>query len=80
MASDPDNPMEYMATAFNGRDLETGSIFSEDESDSEEQERWRKRFKRRVTVHPFLQCCPVAPPGIEWAPFHLVPLAIHDRA
>lgn len=42
--------MEYMASAFNGRDLETGSIFSEDDSDSEEQERWRKRFKRRVTV------------------------------
>ena len=59
MASDPDNPMEYMATAFNGRDLETGSIFSEDESDDEEQERWRKRFKRRVTVQPskFLSNC-----------------------
>lgn len=53
MASDPENPQEYFASAFNGRDLETGSIFSNDSEEEEEEEKWRKMFKRRVTV----RCC-----------------------
>jgi cellulose synthase/poly-beta-1,6-N-acetylglucosamine synthase-like glycosyltransferase len=51
LASDPENPVEYCAGAFNGQDLETGSIFSQDDSDGEEEEKWRKMFKRRVTIN-----------------------------
>ena len=42
--------LQYTATAFNGADLETGSIFSKDDDMAPEDERWRKRFRRRVKV------------------------------
>ena len=42
--------LQYTATAFNGADLETGSIFSKDDDLGPDEERWRKRFRRRVKV------------------------------
>jgi hypothetical protein len=42
--------LQYTATAFNGADLETGSIYSKDDDMAPEDERWRKRFRRRVKV------------------------------
>ncbi len=42
--------LQYTATAFNGADLETGSIFSKDDELGPDEERWRKRFRRRVKV------------------------------
>ena len=50
--SDTEVPQVYTAAAFNGTDLETGSIFSKDEELGPDEERWRKRFKRRVKVSP----------------------------
>ena len=52
MSETSDTPEEYQAGAFNGEDLETGSIFSKDDSedDEEDTEKWRKKFKRRVKV------------------------------
>jgi hypothetical protein len=48
--SDRDQPTEYMAAAFNGADLETGSIFSKDESLTPEDEKFQRKFRRRVKV------------------------------
>ena len=41
---------QYTAEPFNGDTLEDGSIFSSDESDDEDQVKWQKLFRRRVTV------------------------------
>ena len=46
-----------MAAAFNGHDLETGSVFSKDDSSIvPEDERFRKRFRRRVKVWDIDAC------------------------
>lgn len=55
MSETSETPQEYQAGAFNGEDLETGSIFSKDESEEEDEEtdeekKWKKKFKRRVKV------------------------------
>ena len=65
--SDVENA-QYCAAAFNGQDLETGSIFSKDESLSPDEERFRKRFRRRVRVSTLLhavcfRCCMRSPCG-----------------
>ena len=49
--------LQYTAAAFNGADLETGSIFSKDDDFGPDEERWRKRFKRRVKVISHAQPC-----------------------
>ena len=49
--------LQYTATAFNGADLETGSIFSKDDDMGPDDERWRKRFRRRVKVRHIASLC-----------------------
>lgn len=53
--------LQYTAAAFNGHDLETGSIFSKDDSLMPDEEKFHRRFRRRVKVRSLTAAARVLP-------------------